>query len=287
MINRQLQLLFIGLLCSSTVFAGTREDVLTKLNAGASTKGSEDTKSWRMFFDACLEMTAVPSGGKLAMGNVWPGMKNWSTVSGWASQNEHMEHAFLQSAKRALIGLPYGSENVPDAYIEAGIVAEIGVDGSLQHFDFSYIEMVQKACLWSSAETYRLFEAGETERAIRLLMSELIVLRKFCDRDFLKEQLTFMPMLGVALENTRDMFYNYRETVSSVQFRTFAKEWIPYLQTGPNRLLMPEGDRVVGEALVMDLFQVNGDPDPAKFREVLTDVQASREPLTRFGAAKY
>ncbi len=289
MTNRLLRLLIIGILLPTAVFAGTREDVLVQLNSGASTKGPENTKSWRIFFDACLEMTPTPTpaGEALTLRKVWPGMQDWAIVSDWASQNEHMENAFLESAKRALVGLPYGSEHVPDAYQEAGVVAEIGVDGSLQHFDFSYIATVQKACLWSTAETYRLFEAGETERAIRLLMSELIVLRKFCDRDFLKEQLTFMPMLGLALENTRDMFYNYREKVSSAQFRTFAKEWIPYLQTGPNRLLMPEGDRVVGEALLMELFKSNGDPDPAKFREVLTDVQARREPLTRFGAAKY
>jgi len=287
--NRLVQILFIGLFLPTMAVAGTREDVLTTLNDGASTAGSEDTKSWKFFFDACLELTPPPSqmGDAFNMGMVWPGMENWSAVSAWAAENEHMEHAFLESAKRALIGLPYGSEHVPDAYQEAGIIADIGVDGSLQHFDFSYIETVATSCLWSTAETYRLFEAGETERAVRLLMSELIVLRKFCDRDFLKEQLTFMPMLGVALENTRDMFYNYRENISSVQFRTFAKEWIPYLQTGANRLLMPEGDRIVGEALVMELFQPNGDPDPAKFREVLTDVQATREPLTRFGAAKY
>ncbi|MGY8753005.1 MAG: hypothetical protein ACKVIO_03830, partial [Phycisphaerales bacterium] len=271
MTNRLLRLLIIGILLPTAVFAGTREDVLVQLNSGASTKGPENTKSWRIFFDACLEMTPTPTpaGEALTLRKVWPGMQDWAIVSDWASQNEHMENAFLESAKRALVGLPYGSEHVPDAYQEAGVVAEIGVDGSLQHFDFSYIATVQKACLWSTAETYRLFEAGETERAIRLLMSELIVLRKFCDRDFLKEQLTFMPMLGLALENTRDMFYNYREKVSSAQFRTFAKEWIPYLQTGPNRLLMPEGDRVVGEALLMELFKSNGDPDPAKFREVL------------------
>ncbi len=216
--NRLVQILFIGLFLPTMAVAGTREDVLTTLNDGASTAGSEDTKSWKFFFDACLELTPPPSqmGDAFNMGMVWPGMENWSAVSAWAAENEHMEHAFLESAKRALIGLPYGSEHVPDAYQEAGIIADIGVDGSLQHFDFSYIETVATSCLWSTAETYRLFEAGETERAVRLLMSELIVLRKFCDRDFLKEQLTFMPMLGVALENTRDMFYNYRENISSV-----------------------------------------------------------------------
>lgn len=269
--------------------AGSRADVLKKLNDSPSTKGSPEAKSWRIFFDACLQMTPppLPVSDLFNMNTVWPGMDGWSEVSIWAEQNEHMAGAFVESAKRALIGIPYGSEQVPDEYSEHGIVAEIGVDGHLHSFHFGYVDSVQLACLWSTAELYRLFEAGETTRAIELLMSELIVLRKFCDREFLKEQLTFMPMLGDALSNTRDMFYKYRTSLTPSQFRDFSKEGIPFLRTDPTRLLMPEGDRVVGEALLDELFTTTGDADPAKFREILTDIQASQEPLTRFGAAKY
>ena len=83
------------------------------------------------------------------------------------------------------------------------------------------------------------------------------------------------------------MFYKYRTSLTPSQFRDFSKEGIPFLRTDPTRLLMPEGDRVVGEALLDELFTTTGDADPAKFREILTDIQASQEPLTRFGAAKY
>ena len=173
--------------------AGSRVDVLKTLNDSASTKGSDDAKSWRVFFDAYLQMTPPPQpvSDSFNMNTVWPGMSGWNEVSAWAEQNEHMAGAFIESAKRALIGIPYGSERVSDAYIDNGIVAEIGVDGHLHSFHFGYVDSVQLACLWSTAELYRLFEIGETTRAIELLMSELIVLRKFCDREFLKEQLTF------------------------------------------------------------------------------------------------
>jgi len=269
--------------------ADSRAEVLEKLNKSASTKGSPEVKSWQIFFDACLEITPPPRplSDTFTMNSVWPGMSDWSEVSAWAQENEHMGGAFLESAKRPLIGLPYGSEHVPDEYITRGIVAEIGVDGHLHSFHFGYVDSVKLACLWSTAELYRLFEAGETDRAIQLLVSELIVLRKFCDREFLKEQLTFMPMLGAALSNTRDMFYTYRESLTPSQFRSFAKEGIPYLRTDPTRLLMPEGDRFVAKALLKELFTPTGEADPAQFREVLTDIQASQEPLTRFGAAKY
>jgi hypothetical protein len=279
----------LGLLLSPLTMAGSREDVLEILNHSPSTEGSDDAKSWRIFFDGCLEMTAPPSelSDTFNMSTVWPDMANWSVVADWASQNEHMEGIFIESAKRALVGLPYGSENVPTEYRENGIFAEIGVDGQLHNFHFAYVDSVQLACLWVTVETYRLLENGEIDRAIQLLTSELIVLRKFCDREFLKEQLTFMPMLGDALSNTRDMFFRYRESITPPQFRSIAKDGIPYLRTDPTRLLMPEGDRVIGETLVKELFKSNGDADPAKFREILTDIQSNREPLTRFGAARF
>ena len=274
---------------TAPTFGGSRAEVLKELNSSASTEGSDDVKSWRIFFDACIEMTdpPFPLSDTFNMNTVWPGMEGWNEVVTWAQENEHMAGVFIESANRALIGLPYGAENVPEEYVAGDIVAEIGVDGQLHSFHFGYADSVKLACLWATAELYRQFEAGSTNQAVRLLMSELIVLRKFCDREFLKEQLTFMPMLADALSNTRDMFYTYRESLTPSQFRSFAKEGIPYLRADSTRLLMPEGDRVVGEALIGELFTATGDPDPAQFREVLTDVQASQEPLTRFGAAKY
>ena len=289
MFQRKAAHLCLGLLLTTTVLADSRKDVLDILNQSASVIGSEDAKSWRIFFDACLEITPRPmtTGNPLSMNTVWPGMVQWQEVAMWAAQNEHMEAAFLESAKRALVGLPYGSEEVPANYLEHGIVAEIGVDGQLHRLDFGYINMVKLACLWATAETYRLFEAGETDRAIQLTLSELVLLRKFCDREFLKEQLTFMPMLGDALSNTRDFFYTYRESIATTKFRSIAKEAIPYLRTDPTRLLMPDGDRVVGVAIIKDLFDTVGTADPDKFREILTDIQSVLEPLTRFGAARH
>ncbi len=284
-------LIVLGLLAMvyQPALASDRAGVLLKLNSTAATEGTEDVKSWQIFFDATMAMTPLPEpmSDSFNMNTIWPGMESWESIASWAEENEHMGGAFIESAKRALIGLPYGSENVPPQFRTNDIVAEIGVDGYLHSFHFGYIPEVQKACLWATAELYRLFEVGETDRAINLLMSELIVLRKFCDRDFLKEQLAFMPMLGDALANSRDMFYEYRAKLTPTQFRSFAKDGIPYLRTDPTRLLMPEGDRVVGEELVSELFTMTGEPDPAKFREILTDIQASQEPLTRFGAAKY
>ncbi len=289
MIFRLLIVTCLAMCITTHVDAGSRDDVIEKLNNLPSTDGEENAKSWKIFFNACLELTPPPNpvSDKFNMNTVWTGMEGWAAVSDWAKQNEHMTKAFIETGRRPMIGLPYGSEKVPNEYVANDIVAEIGVEGNLHVSHFGYMDTVELACLWATAELYRLFDAGENERAIQLLMSELIVLRKFCDREFLKEQMTFMPMLGNALANTRDMFYTYRESITTTEFRFFSKDGIPYIRTDSTRLMMPEGDRFVGEVLLGELFDSIGAPDPEKFKTILADFQSNQEPLSRFGAAKH
>ncbi len=269
--------------------ADSRATVIEKLKIQPRMVVSDDAKSWRSFFDACISISPPPSplSDTFNMNTVWPRMVGWSAVSEWASENEHMEDIFIEATRRAIIGLPYGRENVPENYASQNVIADIGADGHLNNYDFGYIQMVQLACLWATAESYVLFEEGETDRAMQLMMSEMIVLRKFCDREFLKEKITFMDMLGDALANSRDMFYTYRLDIMPTQFRRFAKEWLPNIRVGPTSLLMPVGDQILGESLLADLFNEQGMADSSKFDQVLTQMQVEVEPLTSFGAKRY
>lgn len=277
------------LLTSSPIFGDGRADVIREINTSDLVSGTEEGKSWRIFFDACLKLTDPPEtlSSTLDMNTVWPEMNGWNDVSLWALHNQHMEAAILDSAGRIIIGLPYGIEHVPASYRDAGIYAEIGVDDRLHEFDFSYVETVQLACLWVTAESYRLLESGEYDRALKLTMAELIVLRKFCDRIFLDEKIKFMKILGDGLAIFREMMYSYRDAITPEKFREIAREWIPYLRVDSSRLLMPDGDQVVSEALLDELFTSRGEPDVAKFREILTDIQVDDDQLTRFGAARF
>ena len=115
MIQRLILCSCFCLLFAASAQAGTRGDVIEKLNHSPSTEGSDDTKSWRLFFDACLEITPPPAPVSEAfnMNTVWPEMANWSEVAEWSAQNEHMASVFIEYAKRDLTVLPYGSEYVP------------------------------------------------------------------------------------------------------------------------------------------------------------------------------
>ncbi len=74
------------------VQADSRSDVLAKLNNSSSTKGSEDVKSWKIFFDGCLQITAPPKAisESFNMNTVWPGVEGWDALAAWAQTNEHM-----------------------------------------------------------------------------------------------------------------------------------------------------------------------------------------------------
>ncbi|MBC8203500.1 MAG: hypothetical protein H8E91_06685 [Planctomycetes bacterium] len=289
MIQRILICIGTLLLLSASLNAEGRDDVIASLNSSDLVKGTEEAQAWRIYFDGCLDLTAPPQplSNTFNMNTVWPEMNGWQGVSMWASENEHMEAAILTSAGRIIIGLPYGSESVPASYRDAGIFIEIGEDDRLHDIDFSYIETVQLASLWATAESYRLLQNGEPARASKLAMAQLIVLRKFCDRIFLDEKIAFMEMLGDGLSNFRDMMYTYRDAISPEKFREIAREWIPYLRTDASRLLLPVGDQIVAQALLEELFTTQGDADSAKFREILTDIQVKEEPFTRFGAARF
>jgi hypothetical protein len=289
MIQRILICIVTILLASTSLKAGGRDNVISLLNNSDLVKGTEEAQAWRIYFDGCIDLTQPPQplSNTFNMNTVWPEMKGWQGVARWASENEHMEAAILASAGRIIIGLPYGSESVPPSYRDAGIFVEIGEDDRLHVVDYSYIETVELASLWATAESYRLFQSGESARALKLAMAQLIVLRKFCDRIFLDEKIAFMEMLGDGLANFRDMMYTHREAISPEKYREIAREWIPYLRADSSRLLLPVGDQIIAEALLEELFTTLGEADSAKFREILTDIQVKEEPLTRFGAARF
>jgi len=289
MIQRILICIGTVLLIPTPLIAGGRDDVIASLNDSDLVKGTEEAMAWSIYFDGCLDLTEPPQllSNTFNMNTVWPEMDGWQSVASWASENEHMEAAIITSAGRIIIGLPYGSESVPASYRDAGIFVEIGENERLHDIDFSYIETVQLASLWATAESYRLLENGEADRASKLAMAQLIVLRKFCDRIFLDEKIAFMKILGDGLANFRDMMYLYSEAISPEKFREIAREWIPYLRADSSRLLLPVGDQIVAKALLDELFTTRGDADSAKFSEILTDIQVKEEPLTRFGAARF
>ena len=264
-------------------------DLLDELNSHNSIKGNESTKGWRDLFDAYIQLSKPPRsiGPEFNLATIWPGMPGWNEVETWARDNQSMADAIIEASQRTIIGLPYGHESVPATYQQKGIMIEIWTKGNVRNNQFPYLDGLREILAYSTAEVYRRFEAGESEKALDLAVAQLWLLRKFCDRDFLQEKRVCMELLITSLQNLRDYFYAYADRIDSEQFRYIAQKEIPYLRVDRSRLAIPEADRKVAEEIFNQVFDTTtGDAQSDQFLEVFTEIQAEQEPLGRFGAGR-
>ncbi|MHC4109037.1 MAG: hypothetical protein ACYSTY_13235 [Planctomycetota bacterium] len=262
--------------------------VLRELNSHKSIHGTEESKSYRILFDAYLELTPPPFkvGELFNQTTIHPGMRGWSAVTGWAESNPAMAEAILKCKDKGALGLPYGVDEVPRAYREEGLVAAVGVDGSLRNNQFRYLPAVDTIAAFATAETYRRLEAGSVDAALDLAMAHIFVLRQFCDRGFLAEKLYHLPLLTEALINLRDIFYRYQDQIAADRFVDISWQEIPFLRPDWKRFEMPEADRVVSEALIREVFdERTGQADRERFATTFAAIQSEDAALTRFGAA--
>lgn len=276
--------------CSAVPAAADDVDVskiIKQLNETRSVKGTDDQKSYLPLFDAFLEMTPPPRpvGADFNHFYIHPGMSDWSSVRDWAESNRELVDAIIEAGDKTLFGLPYGREAVAERFREADLVADIAPGGELRFGEFPYTAAVDTISALACAEAYRLLEAGDGERAMDVQMAIIFVLRQCCDREFIEEQLYAMVLLTEALANLRDMLYTHAEAIPSTTYIDIAQRRLPFLRPDAGRLFMPEGDKIVSEALIKQVFDDQGQPDPDMFATVFAPIQATDAALTRFGAA--
>jgi hypothetical protein len=266
----------------------TVREVIRTLNDQPTVKATDRNKSYRTIFDAYLELGDPPRpiGPEFNLVTIHPGMEGWDAVAGWAEASPELAAAIVACKEKLIFGLPYGRDEVDSAYRQADLVADVAGNGSLKSLEFPYLDAIDEIAAFSTAECYRRFEAGETEPGLDLALSTLFVVRQLCDRDFLEEKMRSTQLLSNMLQNFRDFLYLYQDAMTSDQLREIAWWEIPYLQPDRSRLLMPEADRVVAEALIREVFdEQTGAADPQKFADTFAEIQAEEAPLTRFGAA--
>ncbi|MHC4989776.1 MAG: hypothetical protein ACYTGC_02255 [Planctomycetota bacterium] len=263
--------------------------VIDELNGHPTVNTTDDAKSYRIIFDAYLELGAPPRqvGPDFNLTTIHPAMSGWGETSNWAESNADMAEALLEARDKTLIGLPYGRDSVSPAYQDKGVYVDIGRYGNLRDIDFRYLEAVDTISAFATAEVYRLMEAGAADEGLDLALAHIFVLRQLCDREFLDEKLYSIELLSEALANLRDVFYLYIDSISSDRFSDIAWFEMPFLRPDRGRLFMPEADRVVSEALINDVFDKgSGAPNAEKFARAFAAIQSADQPLTRFGAAR-
>jgi hypothetical protein len=274
----------------TVVAAGQQQQqaVLPILNGGPTIRGTEQSKSYKVLFDAYLKLPPPPTpvGEGFNLTTIHPRMHDWQAVADWAESGQGMAEAIIACRRKNILGLPYGENEVPSAYRTAGLTAVVGAGGSLRRTEFPYMAAIEVIAAFTTAEVYRRMEARDTAGALELAVSFNWVLRQLCDREFHREKLPAIWMLTDALATLRDVMYLYQESITPEQFRELSWWDIPALRPGRDRLQIPEGDRIVSEALLEEVFDNRDQADPDLFAATFAAIQSADSPLTRFGAAR-
>jgi hypothetical protein len=280
----------LGLLAVVTpVHADTSvREVLAELNATDSVRATDDAKSWPIIFDAWMEASDPPRaiGDDFNFITIHHRMDGWDEVKAWAESNGPLADAIIEASKKTLFGLPYGENEVPARYRDAGITASVAPGGDLRIVEFPWLDQMNGVVAFATAEIYRRLEAGRVDEGLELAVATTFVLRQCCDREFRDEQYYMISMLSGHLENLRDVFHVFFDRISSDQFADIARNQLPFLRPDRGRLLMPEGDKVVARALIESVFDDRGQADREAFADTFSRIQAQEEPLTLFGAAR-
>jgi hypothetical protein len=254
---------------------------------------SESTRSAKTIFDAFVELTAPPMevGGDFNLTTIWPGMVGWESVSNWAASNEQMGEALIEAQGKIILGMPYGQSRVDRNWRMKDIYSDIAPNGDLSVIDYPYLHVgMDTIACWATAEFYRLLEAKEHEKAFDLGLAFLRVLRQGCEQEMLEEKVWFMDTLSDALSIQRDGMYAYRDSIPPALFKKLGTKEYPFLKPTDDermrRLKMPEGDRLVAEAMIEATFDDAGQADGQQFADVFGALQAREAPLTRFGTKR-
>ena len=289
---RELALAALALAVAS--FPEARADdqkAVDALNAPAKVI-QEKSKSWKPLLDAYLAMTAAPkpAGRDFGVLDVWPGMEGWDQVREWAAGNGEMAKAIVAAQGAVAFAVPYGRTSVPPAYVEKGAYVGIGEGLGVAVADVAYLKPLATLNAFVAADMYRLGGEKKFDEAFGLGLAWLRVLRQVADQHLLEEKAFAMQSMCDVASVQRDVLQAFLEEVPAPVVKKYALSGFALVrpQDGERlrRLEMPEGDRVLAEALINQLFDAQGQPERDVFVQAMSDMQARREPLSRFGAAR-
>ena len=252
----------------------------------------EKSKSWKPLFDGYVAMSAPPLkvGKDFNALSIWPGMTDWAKVKEWAAANGDMAKAILTAQSCVAFAFPYGRSSVPPGYVEKGVFTRIGDGLEVDVPDVAYLKPLATIEAFVVAEMYRLGEEKKFQEAFDLGLATLRVLRQVADQHLLEEKLFAMEAMCEMASVQRDVLQTFLADVPAPVAKKLALAGYALIRPTDGerlrRLEMPEGDRVLAEALIMQLFDAQGQPDTAKFAASMGALQARREPLSAFGAAR-
>ena len=239
---------------------------------------------------AYLTMTPPPFevGEGFNQGTIWPKMDGWAKVAEWAKANEAMEKALVDAQFGLVFGLGYGTSAVDPAIAKAGLAIEIGDGADIARIRYGYFKAIRAIGAYATAEMYRRGEAGDIEGAFRVGIAYARVLRQACEQSMLEEKLFALENLAEALSIHRDFMWVYLKGLGVDLMKKVALKEYSFLRPSDNermrRLQMPEGDRIVTEAVLRQALspKTGSTIDSENFALVVGSQDSGEGALQRF-----
>jgi len=277
---RHLYLILVFGLSWSAV-ADPAEDLQQRLNELSEIKGDDSIESWHELGAAALALPAIPDGiAELQAGDIRPGVDGWSDAVAWAKANGDVQAAVKIGAERRFIGLPYGLDSVPEDFRAGGFSISLPDLKTSASPTFGWLAHLKKLAIWSKVEAWRRFEEGNADGAIDLMVQDIGMLRKAADRGFLEEKHTAINLLLDAIQSLREMLYLHLDEISADRLRKLGRGELDRIRVDRDRLLLPELDRHVHQALVDESFDHRtGKVDEAAFRHLFTRLEGEDAPV--------
>ncbi|MSR18019.1 MAG: hypothetical protein EXS00_02440 [Phycisphaerales bacterium] len=266
-------------------------DVLTALNRPAQ-QVRDSAKSYASVLGAFLQAPQPPReiGDSFNVNTIWDGMDNFSSVAEWAKACEPLGKALIESQRVLMFGLPYGKNNVSQEFRGRGLYADVGEGATLGTLDLAYLNSVRTVAAYAVADMYRLGEEGKFDEALTIAVANIRFLRLIADRQMSEEQSVAMELMIDCLRASRDFVFTYLDKIPAATLQRFALKEFSMLQPMDHeqlrRLQLPEGDRIVAEAVLGRVFSPDGSPDAEVFATHFSRRQSESTPLALFGANK-
>ena len=275
----------LALLVSSAAVAEASDELQKRLNDLGEIQGDDSIESWRELGEAAIALPAVPDSllGRTAS-RIRPGSAGWADAVAWVEANPEVEEAIKAGATRAFVGLPYGTDAVPEAFATAGFSVALPDLESTISPTFHWLDHLKKLATWSKVEAWRRFDAGDSEAAIDLMVSDIGMLRKAADRGFLDEKQAAITLMLDAVVSLREMLYLNQDTLTAERLQALSKNELSQIRVDRDRLLLPEHDRFVHQALLDTAFDhTTGRVDSEEFRRRFTRMEGESFPVGQAG----
>jgi hypothetical protein len=262
-------------------------------SATPGTKRAQD-----VLFPALAAMRTPPmdlnsNEGVREMLMLTPDDGEWQRMARWA-QREPQQKALeaLRSITSPddlyIIGIPYGSEGVDDAWVDAGLYVELGPSSLLAGAQFYYFEKLEHLFGLAMFEGARLASEGEGAEALAVLIDAMYLGRIVTERAFAEEVQQGLWFMLTASERIRDVIYLFIDNFTVEDLVEASERLDPsFGDMQLDQIPFPEADRVAIEQIVDLGFVERRGVIPDKLAQAMAEVRSSDRPLRRFSEAAY